>query len=262
MQGIKKKIAQGLRTLLPRRVKDSLLHLSFNIDQEEFEKFAFLYAMAPNMELGLKRLAERGFAPESIVDVGCSQGAWSRSARSIWPTARLAMIEPNLGLKDKLKAIASELKGEFQCELMGAVDGAEVTFYVMGAGSSIYEERSDINRTAEKRQTRTLDSVLSNWDRIGLLKIDAQGSELDILKGSSRLLPGVEAVLLEISVLEINQGAPLLHEVVAFMAQDGFVICEILEIHRRLVDMALIQLDFLFVRHNSPLLADKRQRWA
>ncbi len=45
------------------------------------------------------------------------------------------------------------------------------------------------------------------------------------------------------------------------MKSHGFVVGEILEIHRRLTDMALIQVDFLFVREDSPLMADKRQRW-
>ncbi len=203
---IKNAITQGFRTLLPRRVKDALLHLSFNIDREEFERFAFLYAAAPNMALGLKRMAERGFAPESIVDVGCSQGEWCRIARSLWPDARLAMIEPILGQKEKLESIAAELNGEFHSELMGAVDGAEVTFYVIGAGSSIYEEQSDVDRTAQKRRTRTLSSLLSDWDSIGLLKIDAQGYELEILKGCGRLLSRISSVLVEISVLAINEG--------------------------------------------------------
>jgi FkbM family methyltransferase len=232
--------------------------LSFNIDHEEFEKFAFLYALAPNMALGLARLKERGYSPESIVDVGAFQGDWSRMVRSLWPTARLAIVEPNLDLAEMHRSTAAELNAEFHRELLGATDGAEVTFYVMEAGSSIYEERSGVDRMAQTRRIRTLDSVLSGWDGIGLLKIDAQGYELEILKGSSRLLQKTSSVLLEISLIEINQGAPLLDEVVAFMKSLGFLACEILEIHRRPLDQALNQLDFLFVREGSPLLADKR----
>ena len=93
-----------------------------------------------------------------------------------------------------------------------------------------------------------------------MLKIDSQGYELEILKGSSRLLQKTSSVLLEISIIEINEGAPLLHEVVAFMASHGFLACEIMELHRRPFDQALNQLDFLFVREDSPLLADKRHR--
>jgi hypothetical protein len=43
-----------------------------------------------------------------------------------------------------------------------------------------------------------------------------------------------------------------------FMKGLGFVTYDILEIHRRPLDKALSQIDFLFVREQSPLIADKR----
>jgi len=92
-----------------------------------------------------------------------------------------------------------------------------------------------------------------------LLKIDAQGYELEILRGAMKVLPLIDAILLEIAVIEINKGAPLLNEVLGFMKTLGFVAYEILEIHRRPLDGALNQIDFtLCVREQSQLIADKR----
>ena len=119
-------------------------------------------------------------------------------------------------------------------------------------------ERSGLSRTTEARRLRTLDSLLEDVRPPGLLKIDAQGYELEILRGASRVLPAFEAVLLEIAVIEINEGAPLLHEVIAFMKSLGFVTYDILEIHRRPLDGALNQVDIIFVREQSDLIADKR----
>jgi hypothetical protein len=90
------------------------------------------------------------------------------------------------------------------------------------------------------------------------LKIDAQGYELEILKGSTLLIESIDAILLEIALIEINEGAPLLHEVLPFMRSIGFVAYDVLEIHRRPLDRALNQIDVLFVRVDSPLLSDKR----
>ncbi len=255
---IKNTIIWSLRTLLPKRIRDAFFHLSFNIDHEEFDRLAFLYAFAPNMTMGLRRLKERGYSPKQIVDVGSFRGDWSRMIRSLWPTARLAMIEPNFSMRGMLTALSRDLNAEYYCELLGASDGTEVTFCVMESGSSIYAERSSFERTVQRRRIRTLDSLLSDWTDIGLLKIDAQGYELEILKGSSRLLQRTASVLLEISLIEINEGAPLLHEVIAFMAGHGFLTCEIMEVHRRPSDQALLQVDFFFVREDSPLLSDKR----
>ncbi len=56
----------------------------------------------------------------------------------------------------------------------------------------------------------------------------------------------------------MNKQAPLLAEVLEFMNVHNFVAYEILELHRRLIDNALIQIDIFFLRKDSFLLADKR----
>lgn len=255
---IKRVALKTLEAVLPRRAREALLHVAFNVARDEFHRFAFLYAFAPDMAMGLDRLKQRGWSPESVVDVGSFQGDWSRMARGLWPAARLAMIEPNTQLTDRLRSVAKELDAEFHCALLGAAEGGEVDFHVMDSGSSVLEERSSVPRHRELRRLRTLDSTLPEWDAIDLLKIDAQGYELEILKGAGRLLPRTKSVLLEISVIQTNQDAPLLHDVIASMKTQGLVSCEILEIHRRPLDMALNQVDVLFVREDSVLLADKR----
>jgi hypothetical protein len=80
------------------------------------------------------------------------------------------------------------------------------------------------------------------------LKIDVQGYELEVLRGATNSLQAFEAVLLEVAIIEINEGAPLLHEVTTFMAARGFIASEICEIHRRPLDKAMSQIDVIFVR--------------
>jgi len=50
---------------------------------------------------------------------------------------------------------------------------------------------------------------------------------------------------------------PLLHEVTAFLHQHGFVAYDICGLMRRPLDMALAQVDMLFVPEQSPLRACK-----
>jgi FkbM family methyltransferase len=247
-----------LKRILSDRTKNSLFHLSFHLAPTEFETFSYEYNFAPNMKFGLAAVAKRGLSPQTIVDVGAFRGDWSRLAKQIWPNSNLIMIEPNQENKILLAGIANGLDAKLICELLGAEDDRVVDFKVMGSGSSIMGERSAVPRTTETRQLRTLDSLLTNVEQPALLKIDAQGYELEILKGALTVLPAFEAVLLEIAVIEINEGAPILHEVIAFMKKLGFVAYDILEIHRRPLDRALNQVDILFIRENSRLIADKR----
>lgn len=255
---MKKHLIRSLQLCLPERLKTAIFHLGFHLAHAEFEKFAYDYALAPHMTHGLKALAERGFVPATIVDVGAFQGEWSRTVRQIWPNSRLVMVEPNVADQPNLVRFEKKLDAELVGELLGAEDGVMVPFNVMGSGSSIMPERSGVPRTTEQRRLRTLDSLLRNAKPPGLLKIDAQGYELQILKGAAQVLPSFELVLLEIAIIEINEGAPLLDEVVRFMKERRFVAYDIWQIHRRPLDGALNQVDIVFARETSSLIADKR----
>lgn len=258
MKALKSFIIKILQRILPDRIKNSIFHLSFHLARPEYEKFAYLYSYAPNMEMGLAAMAARGFSPRTIIDAGAFEGNWSRLAKNIWPSCSLVMIEPNLAKTEILLGVAKDLDAVLFSELLGADNDKSVPFYVMESGSSIMAERSAVPRTAETRRLRTLDSLPVDIKAPAFLKIDAQGYELEILKGAGRVLPAFEAVLLEVAIIEINEGAPLLHEVVAFMKSHGFVAYDILEIHRRPLDKALNQVDIVFVNEQSRLISDKR----
>lgn len=255
---LKRATIKVLDHIMPDRLKKSIFHLSFHLANSEFEKFAYLYSFAPNMKLGLGAMAGRGFRPRTIVDVGAFEGSWSRLAKRIWPECQLFMVEPNLAKQDALSKLAVKLNAQVIFELLGEEDHKVVEFNLMEEGSSIMSERSAVPRRTEQRILRTLDTLFKDICAPALLKIDAQGYELQILKGATRLLPRFQAILLEIAILEINEGAPLLHDVVAFMKSVGFVAYDIFEIHRRPLDRALNQIDIIFVREESELIGDKR----
>jgi len=251
-------IINALSRCLPEGIKKSMMHLSYHLASDEFTRFAHVYCLAPNMQCGLETIAARGFEPKTIIDVGAYEGGWSVAARAIWPQSKSILIEPNYEKRGKLEKLVRELDGDLYFDLLGAQDGSNVTFNVMETVSSIMCENSPVERTVEKRTLSTLDSLPADIESPTLLKIDAQGYELEILRGATRTLSKCEGVLLEIAIIEINVGAPLLHEVVAFMKKIGFIASEVLEIHRRPLDRALSQIDVLFVREGSRLLEDRR----
>ena len=249
----------ALGRCLPERVRNAVFHYGYNIARDEHDRFAFLFS--GGHEVHLRALAESGFAPRLIVDIGANSGEWTRTALSVWPKARAILVEPNALHANALRTLAGALNATVSTDLLGAEDGREVDFHVMKAssatGSSVFPERSDVARTVERRRLRSLDSLLAG-EPADLLKIDTQGYELEILKGAARSLPKAKAVILETSLIEINEGCPLLHEVVAYMHERGFVAFDILETHRRRADAALLQIDFLFCPIASPLRANLR----
>jgi FkbM family methyltransferase len=250
-------IAKILDVVLPQSVKNSIFHLGFNLAQDRFREFAYRYALAPNMKLGLSDIAKRGFSPKTIVDVGSYHGDWSVMVKSIWPQANIIMFEANQENESILKSTANRINAQVYFELLGSEDGKQVDFFVMDTGSSVYEENSPLQRTVEKRILRSLDSLLPKDMIIDFLKIDTQGYELEVLGGAPRTLKNAEAILLEVSLLEINKSAPLIDEVLNFLKGYNFRAYEILEIHRRPLDFAMNQVDILFVKEDSPLRANK-----
>jgi FkbM family methyltransferase len=63
------------------------------------------------------------------------------------------------------------------------------------------------------------------------LKIDVEGAELAILHGAKAALEYCSAAKVEVSFLEQRIGQPLMHDVLAFMHQCGFVLGEIRGLH-------------------------------
>ncbi|MCA1695476.1 MAG: FkbM family methyltransferase [Actinobacteria bacterium] len=60
--------------------------------------------------------------------------------------------------------------------------------------------------------------------RVDVIKIDTQGSELDILRGADRTLDAVRAVEVEVEFNELYHGVPLFGEIDRYLRDKGFVL--------------------------------------
>ena len=110
---------------------------------------------------------------------------------------------------------------------------------------------SDDNLIVEERTTYTLDELYDGYTAtFDLIKIDTQGSEIDILNGGSHMIKNTTAIILEVSHVEYNEKAPLVDDVVEYMNSIGFVYN--MEIRRSYstdfqTEDGIIQRDFVFV---------------
>ena len=83
-----------------------------------------------------------------------------------------------------------------------------------------------------------------------LLKLDVQGAELAVLRGLGCHLSMVEVILMEMALVDYNNGASLIGAVLGELSRMGFVLYDIVEEHRHLGGR-LFQIDGLFVRPDS-----------
>lgn len=234
-------ILESVRKVLPRRVKGWLYALSVSPFQEG------------SLYFHINKLKELGYSPSLVVDVGAFRGEWTRNVMPIFRNATFVMIEPQadkVGLLSELAARNSQVK--FVQSLLGR-ESREVEFFEMESGSSIYEEQTIHPRVKKIYPMRLLDEVLKPWlpaDEI-FLKLDVQGAERDVLEGATETLKHSDFILLEVSLLDYNAKAPLLHELVSFLAERDFLIFDICD-QRRTQDGILFQLDILAARTNGP----------
>ena len=81
------------------------------------------------------------------------------------------------------------------------------------------------------------------------IKLDTQGSEIDILKGSEETLLNCYLLYLETPIIEYNLNSPNLTYNIKYLNSIGFIPYDICEIHY--MDKMLVQIDILYIRKNK-----------
>lgn len=81
-----------------------------------------------------------------------------------------------------------------------------------------------INETTIKLQTLDVWALEKKILYIDFMKLDTQGSELDILRGATTLLTQTSLIEIEVEFSEIYEGQPLFADVDSFMRANGFVL--------------------------------------
>ena len=216
----------------------------------------------PTMQGSIQNLVRNGFRPGAVLDVGANHGIWTRENAPLFPEARFHMVEAQRALEQSLIQTVTDVAPEttYSVCLLGPEERAEAQFHQLGAGSSVLEELTNFEMETVTLPMRRLDDIVAEQDLPGpyFLKLDVQGYELEVLRGGIETLRTSEVALLEVSLLEYNKGAPLVAEIIAFLAAEGFVPYDICSQRRRYADDALFQSDFIFVREDSPLRARKQ----
>ena len=209
-------------------------------------------------EVAYSRLKSQGFQPGCVVDIGAHVGRWTRATKIIFPDTPFIMIEARDEMRPDLeRTTQAYCDVEYRIALLGSTEDAAVTFHVQGSASSLYRERSDTWMMPTSVPMTTLDKILPASTKSPLfLKLDVQGSELDVLRGANATLKNTEVVQLEVALLQYNDGAPTSAEVVTFMDERGFAIYDIAGFIRP-NGKDLVQIDIIFVSKGSTLRPDR-----
>jgi FkbM family methyltransferase len=215
---------------------------------------------APRQEFGaavlFSLLKQAGFAPAHILDVGANHGNWTRAALEFFPEAQYTLLEPqeklNVYVQDLLQAGrrihwinagASETTGILPFQLSHRDDSST---FLQVAGQSL---------PTIPIKAWALDDLLAEH-RLPvpeMVKIDAEGFDLKVLRGARSLLGKTEVFLVEAAVL-----CPFENTVAAtveFMAEHGYRLIDVTELNRSPKHNVLWLTELAFLRNASRLLA-------
>jgi FkbM family methyltransferase len=190
--------------------------------------------------------------PSRVIDVGAHVGEFTKQIYYNFPECKIVMVEANPNCEPHLRLLGKPYDIVALSDKEGYGNLHIEKTNLTPTGASLYKENTEWYSEGKYEiitvPTSTLD--IKNYfenQQIDLLKLDVQGAELDILNGGEKTLQRTQYALIETSLLEYNQNAPLIDRVVDKMKEYGFYIVDIIEYHK--YNNIIFQLDILFKKY-------------
>jgi len=206
----------------------------------------------PNYMNFLIQMKNSGYQLKTVYDIGAFKGEWSATLKKYYHNVEIILFEGN----PEYNEILSNSGFQFFNKVLSNPGREYVDFYNgTNSGDSYYKETTKHydNQTSIKLQSCTLDSIIKKKDLPwpNFIKIDTQGSELDILLGADLILNYVDLIYIECPIIKYNDGAPNISDYLEFFKSKNFIPVDIFEIHRS--ENTLLQIDIMFIRYDTKL---------
>lgn len=190
---------------------------------------------------------------KNVIDVGAHFGEWATHLWSISKDLHIFSIEANPDCNSRLTLVNKNSVIACLSDKNGIKPFYRTNEDLMCTGNSLYIENtnhySDEKLNVIELETFTLDHIIDKYQPdlvFDFLKLDVQGSELDILKGASGVLKNVKIIQAETDVSGYNIGAPRQHQVVEYLKEKGFDVVGVVDNIQW--NGKLLQQDLLFER--------------
>ena len=209
-----------------------------------------------NETMRLEEVRDLGINPTSILDIGAHRGQFYGWVKRVWPDSVIWMVEANPLHEGTLRDIVRNTNNEYLITALGDEE-RDVTFYTRKdkphtEGNSYYKEANywDIPQLVQESTVRLqkLDKIFTDDTTFEVIKMDTQGSELDIVKGGMNLCKRASVIILEVSDIMYNEGAPSKDIIKTFMKDLGFE--EKMSIGEHYDGDKIVQKDLVFVNKN------------
>ena len=196
----------------------------------------------------LTNMIRKNVKIDTIYDIGAYKGKWSKFLNETsLKKKNFYLFEANEEHEPSLR----KLKFKYYIGVLSDKK-KEVNFFSKAhLGDSYFFEQTNFYEKDIKPKvkiTNTLDEIIGekNFPLPDFIKIDTQGSELDILKGGKKTTNNCSLIYLECPIIEYNLGSPNLSQYIQYLESIDFIPYDICETHY--IDKVLVQIDILFIK--------------
>lgn len=207
------------------------------------------------MEAGIAKLADIGVQPKTVLDVGASNGMWSKLAKPYFPTADYVLFEPQPVHQSALQACCSE-HPNFRsiAKAVGRVEGWTRFDARDPWGGALSTVSAD--GYIEVPVISLSEAVKAYGCRAPyFIKLDTHGFEKSILEGAAEILPDTCALVVEAYNHRFTDEGMLFWELCARLDESGFRVVDIVDVMHRQHDDTFWQCDLFFIRSDWPVFA-------
>lgn len=203
----------------------------------------------------LLHLKERQYYPKIIFDIGAHKGNWTVEMLKIFKSSKYFLFEAiNY---EELNKFENYNNISIHKNIILNDTKKEVDWYELkNTGDTMFKENTGFFKDVKsvKKSSIDLDSYLKEnniiIDSNLFIKIDCQGAEIPIIKGSKELIDKTDFFLLEIPFFgKYNKNVGTFKDHISYMKSIGFIPFDIIDTH--LCFNYIVQVDVLFININS-----------
>lgn len=206
------------------------------------------------MHSALSRRAISGLEINTVIDVGASNGSWSKTAKQYFPKAFYLLIEANGVHKQALVDFKSH-NPNMDYVLAAAGDSAgEICFDAQDPfGGQACHSPATAHHITVPMTTIDEQVAQKNLSPPFLVKLDTHGFEVPILKGAKHTLKNTSLIIIETYNFKLAPDGLLFWEMCHHLKAYGFRPIDLCDPMHRPTDHALWQLDLFLIPGTNPV---------
>ena len=200
-------------------------------------------------------IKKTGFEPKHIVDIGANHGTWTRETLQYFPNSYYTLLEPQSWLQNSFNDLINNNK-KIQFYPYGAGSKKEtLTFTLLDRDDSStfkFPKEEAIKKGYKQIDVPvvTLNSLIENEENFpfpDIVKIDAEGLDMEVLKGASDLFGKTEVFMVEAGIVHKGFDNSIL-KLINFMDENGYILFDITDLNRPFIPSVLWLVELAFVK--------------